>query len=88
EKITEIAPGFIYAWYNRGNMRFMQKDYRSALEDYNRAIELNEDFAEAWYNRGVTRIYLGERNEGLRDLSRAGELGIYKAYNLIKRFSE
>ncbi|MBO5846591.1 MAG: tetratricopeptide repeat protein, partial [Bacteroidales bacterium] len=58
------------------------------LEDYNRAIELNEDFAEAWYNRGVTRIYLGERNEGLRDLSRAGELGIYKAYNLIKRFSE
>ena len=88
EKITEIAPGFIYAWYNRGNMRFMQKDYRSALEDYNRAIELNEDFAEAWYNRGVTRIYLGERNEGLRELSRAGELGIYKAYNLIKRFSE
>lgn len=88
DKITEMAPGFIYAWYNRGNMRFMQKDYRSALEDYNRAIELNPDFAEAWYNRGVTRIHLGERAEGIRDLSRAGELGIYKAYNLIKRFSE
>ncbi len=88
DKITELAPGFVYAWYNRGNMRFMQKDYRSALEDYNRAIDLNGDFAEAWYNRGITRIYLGQRSEGLSDLSRAGELGLYKAYNLIKRFSE
>lgn len=88
EKVLEIAPEFVYAWYNRGYIRFLQKDYRSALEDFNRAIELSPDFAEAWYNRGIIRIYLGERENGLRDLSKAGELGMYQAYNLIKRFTE
>ena len=66
----------------------MQKDYRSAIEDYDKAVAISPDFAEAWFNRGITHIYLGEREEGLRDLSRAGELGMYKAYNIIKRFSE
>jgi len=88
DKVLQLSPDFVYAWYNRGNIRVQQKDYRSALEDYNKAIELAPGFAQAWYNRGITRIYLGEREDGLRDLSRAGELGLYKAYNIIKRFSE
>lgn len=88
DRLTVLAPDFVYAWYNRGCIRCMQKDYRSAIEDYDKAIAISPDFAEAWFNRGITRIYLGEREEGLRDLSRAGELGMYKAYNIIKRFSE
>ena len=88
DHLVQLAPDFVYAWYNRGNIRFMQKDYRSALEDYNQAVALSPDFAEAWFNRGIVRIYLGQREQGLRDLSRAGELGLYKAYNIIKRFSE
>lgn len=88
DKLLDLDPNFVYAWYNRGNIRCMQKDYRSALTDYNQAIALSPEFAEAWYNRGITRIYLGEREDGLRDLSRAGELGLYKAYRVIKRFSE
>ncbi|MBQ9202143.1 MAG: tetratricopeptide repeat protein [Bacteroidales bacterium] len=88
DRLAEIAPDFVYAWYNRGCIRCMQKDYRSAIEDYDKAVAISPDFAEAWFNRGITHIYLGEREEGLRDLSRAGELGMYKAYNIIKRFSE
>ena len=66
----------------------MVKDYRAALADYDKAIELNPDFADAYFNRGLTHIYLGNNKLGISDLSKAGELGIVSAYNVIKRFTE
>lgn len=86
ERVLELDPGFIYAWYNRGNIRCLQRDYRNALVDYTKALEINPDFADAWYNRGLTHIRLGNRAQGIADLRMAGQLGLYKAYNLIKRF--
>jgi tetratricopeptide (TPR) repeat protein len=64
------------------------KDYRNALASYTKTISLDKDFAEAYFNRGLTYIYLGENDKGLSDLSKAGELGIYVAYNVMKRFGE
>jgi tetratricopeptide (TPR) repeat protein len=61
-------------------------DYKSAIVDYTVAIELNERFAEAYFNRGLARLYIGNVEEGVSDLSKAGELGIFQAYNVIKRF--
>ncbi len=86
EAVTKLAPTFIYAWFNRGNIRCLQRDYRNALLDYTKAIEINPEFADAWFNRGITQIYLGNRAQGISDLRMAGQLGMYKAYNLIKRF--
>ena len=62
------------------------KDYRGALADYNKAIELDPRFADAYYNRGMN-IFLGNNREGISDLSKAGELGIFSADNVIKRFT-
>lgn len=64
------------------------KDYRAAIVDYDKAIELDSKFAEAYYNRGLTHIYLGNNRQGIQDLSKAGELGLFSAYNIIKRFTE
>mgnify|MGYP001196764430 CR=1 FL=1 len=86
ERVLELEPGFIYAWYNRGNIRCLQRDFRNALVDYTKALEINPDFADAWFNRGLTHIRLGNRAQGISDLRMAGQLGLYKAYNLIKRF--
>ena len=61
-------------------------DYKSAIVDYTRAIELNDRFAEAYFNRGLARMYTGNVNEGAADLSKAGELGLFQAYNVMKRF--
>ena len=68
-------------------MLSLLKDYRGALVDYDKAIELNKDFAEAYFNRGLTHIFLGNNKQGITDLSKAGELGIVSAYNIIKRFT-
>ncbi len=45
-------------------------DYQGAIEDYNKAIELNPKYAEAFYNRGFAK----------------GELGYSKAYEAIRKY--
>ena len=87
-KAIDLAPDFAYSYYNRGNVLSQLKDYRAALVSYDEAIALEPNLAEAYYNRGLTYIFLGENAKGVADLSKAGELGLYSAYNLIKRFAE
>ena len=87
DQVIQLAPDFVYAYFNRGNVMSSLKDYRGALADYDKAIELSPAFAEAYYNRGLTHIYLGNNKQGIKDLSKAGELGIVAAYNVIKRFT-
>ena len=88
DKVVELAPDFVYAYYNRANVAVAMNDYRSALADYDKAIEIDPKLADAYYNRGLTHIYLGNNKLGIQDLSKAGELGLYAAYNVIKRFTE
>ena len=87
-KAIDLAPDFAYSYYNRGNVLSQLKDYRAAIVSYNEAIGIEPNLAEAYYNRGLTYIFLGENVKGVADLSKAGELGLYSAYNLIKRFAE
>jgi len=87
-KVIDVAPDFAYAWYNRANLYVMMHDYQAAIADYSEVIAMSPTFAEAYYNRGLTYLFLGQNEQGARDLSKAGELGLYGAYNLIKRFAE
>jgi tetratricopeptide (TPR) repeat protein len=87
ETVINLNPDFVYAYFNRGNIRCLQKDFRAALVDYNEAIARNSDFAEAYFNRGLTRLYLGDTERGIADLSKAGELGIVDAYSIIKKMT-
>ena len=56
DKVIELAPDFVYAYYNRGNVLSILKDYRAAIVDYDRAIQLDPKFADAYFNRGLTHI--------------------------------
>ena len=87
EAVINLNPDFVYAYFNRGNIRCLQKNFRVALTDYNEAIERNPDFAEAYFNRGLTRLYLGDTERGIADLSKAGELGVIDAYSIIKKMT-
>jgi tetratricopeptide (TPR) repeat protein len=88
EKVISLDPNFYYAYFNRGNIRCLVRDYRNALQDFTKAIETNPDFADAWFNRGITQIYLGDREHGMADLRMAGQLGNYKAYSILKSLGE
>ncbi len=86
--VTQMAPDFTYAWYNKANILCTQRDFRSAIDHYKEAIKHDPDFAEAYYNCGLTMVFVDDVDSGVKYLSKSGELGIYKAYNLITRFSE
>ena len=81
-------PNNPYLYYNRGNLYAQRQDYQHAIEDYTRAIALEERLAEAYFNRGLALIYVKREAEGIADLSKAGELGIYQAYSVIKKYRE
>ncbi len=77
-----------YLYYNRGNIYVERRDYQHAIDDYTKALELDPNLAEAWYNRGLTRITIKQQTEGVSDLSKAGELGLFTAYSIIKKYRQ
>lgn len=85
ERVLNLDPDFIFAYYNRAEILSIQKDYRGAISDYTEAIKREPQFAEALFNRGLSRLSIGETALGLDDLRKAGELGIVEAYSIIKR---
>lgn len=84
-EVLKLLPKNAYLYYDRGNLFAQEKNYERAIEDYTRALQLDNDLAEAYYNRGLVRIFAGKRAEGLQDLSKAGELGLFDAYSIIKQ---
>jgi len=88
DKVNELNPDFSFAYFNKANILCTQKDFTTAIKNYSASIGIDPDFAEAYFNRGLTYLFIGEDAKGLSDLSKAGELGIYKAYNLIQRFKK
>jgi tetratricopeptide (TPR) repeat protein len=87
DKAISLNPGFIYAYFNRGNILCAMRDFRAGIQNYNEAILRDPDFAEAYFNRGLARLSQGDANRGIADLSKAGELGIINAYSIIKRMT-
>jgi len=88
EKVIEKNPDFSFAYYNKANILCSLKNFSLAISTYTKSIEVDPDFAEAYFNRGLTYLFINEEAKGLADLSKAGELGIYKAYNLLHRFKK
>ena len=75
-----------FLYYDRGNVYANLKNYTQAINDYTEALKIDKNLPEAYYNRGLSLIYNEKKDLGLKDLSKAGELGLYTAYNVIKKY--
>lgn len=85
DRSIELSPDFSFAYYNKANYLASVKKFHSAVEMYNQAIEIDPYFAEAYFGRALSYIFMNEEEQAKMDLSKAGELGIYRAYNLLNR---
>ncbi len=45
-------------YFNSGKAKYKLKDYKGALQDFNKAIELNPKYPEAYNNRGIAKAQL------------------------------
>jgi protein O-mannosyl-transferase len=59
---------------NRGNAHLERGSYVQAIEDYDRAIEINPIYAAAYHNRGLAYGILGEHSRAIGDFDRAIEI--------------
>lgn len=85
DKVLNLNPRVVYAWFNKGNIYYEAGDYTSAMQAYSEAIKLDPEFGEAYFNRGLAYLNSGNKNPAFNDLSKAGELGVIPSYNILKR---
>ncbi|MGA2782943.1 MAG: tetratricopeptide repeat protein, partial [Smithella sp.] len=70
-------------YYDRGATYSRLGNYKQAIEDYSRAIEINPGFAAAYNNRSDVYAGLGNYRQAIEDLNRVIEFnpGFAAAYN-------
>jgi tetratricopeptide (TPR) repeat protein len=72
-----INPDNIYTYYNRAITRHQLEDFRGAISDYTRAIELFPDFAGAYINRSDARRQIGDEKGAYLDYEKAYQIVEY-----------
>jgi Tfp pilus assembly protein PilF len=59
------------AYYNRGKAFEDDKNYRKALDDYEKAIELNPGFPDSFINRGTVLETIGSHHQAIESYNEA-----------------
>ncbi|APB34106.1 Tetratricopeptide repeat-containing protein [Gloeomargarita lithophora Alchichica-D10] len=67
------------AYTARSMARAFTKDFRGALEDANRAMQINPTNSDNYFVRGVAKMGLGDGVGGCGDLQTAANLGSAEA---------
>ena len=60
--------------YNRGNAYLIRGNFNPALQDFNKAVELDPNDANAYIIRGDAYLEKGDFDQALQDFNRAIEL--------------
>ncbi|MBF0103846.1 MAG: tetratricopeptide repeat protein [Deltaproteobacteria bacterium] len=60
-------PNSFFVFNLRGLAKAIEKDFRGAIKDYDRAIELNPGVLETYYNRGNARLKAGDDAGAISD---------------------
>ena len=85
DHVTQLAPKFAEAQYNRAYCLVMLGRYVEAHECLRKATVINPMFARAYFNLGIVAYYLDSTDEAMQLLSKSGELGVFNAYSVIKQ---
>ena len=60
-------------YLTRGNTKYRLRDYKGAIADYNKAIEINKQFALAYTNRGAAKRKSGDTQGAIADWTKVIE---------------
>lgn len=81
EKASRLDPENPEAWFYIGVIHQNRQDYRTAIEYFSKAINLQDNYADAYYNRGQCWFYLGDRDRSCADWIAAEERGRKNIYD-------
>jgi len=71
-----MAESFVSAfdYVVQGGQKYIANDFTGAIQDYNKAVELDPTLAQAYFNRGEAWIRLNNNVEAIRDFEKAIQL--------------
>src|SRR5262245_60874321 len=72
--IRVTNPNYVPAYMERASVYAQERDYKRAIEDYSKAIELNSSQIEAYNNRGVIYTVTGEYDKAIADFDHVLQL--------------
>ncbi len=61
-------------YYSLGNAKVLLQDFRGAIQDYTKSIELDPKFPNPYYNRGNVKVDLQDYHGGIQDYTKAIDL--------------
>ena len=73
-KVIDMNPDNVEAYYNRGVTYHHKGNYDRAIEDYTKTIQLKPDYANAYYNRGLSFDNKGASARAIEDFTRVIQL--------------
>jgi len=76
--VVEKSPNKARAYNGRGVAYGARGEYKKAIADYTKAIEISPTYFYAYNNRGVEYVKIGKIDEALSDFSKA--IDIYPSY--------
>ena len=74
DEVLNLDPSNAPAYYNRGNVRYLRREFELAINDFTSALKYRPGFSAATMNRGVALSNLNRLEEALADLDKAAEL--------------
>ena len=82
DKLCEMAPTAAN-FMTRGEFKIDRKDFKSAVEDFSKAISLDPSMAEAYRRRGSAKFVLGDKSGGCADIRKAASMGDNEAKTMV-----
>jgi len=80
--VIQKNPDNFHSYHVIGNAYSAKNEYPKALENYNKAIDLNDQHMESFMNRGYARMQSGKNQEAIEDFNKVIQMmpDYYQAY--------
>jgi len=85
EQVLEKDPNNSMAYYLMGRANHRQGNTRTALNNYNTAINISKDFGEAYLYRGALNLFLKRNSDACKDLQKAVSLNTAGAKEALSK---
>ena len=72
--ITTACQDKAVRYHSSGDQKAELEKYFAAIDDYNKAIELDSNYAYAYFSRGLAKRKLGDNKGAIADYTKAIEL--------------
>ncbi|MBX3299441.1 MAG: tetratricopeptide repeat protein [Acidobacteria bacterium] len=74
-RVVKKEPKWVFAWNELGIAYRKQNNYKDAIAQFKKAIDLDENYAPAWYNLAESQIRSGDIKEAKKAYQKLKKLG-------------